>query len=59
VRRKHVTPARARADALLKFTDENPPERVRPCNVQKLINPLKLRKTYEIDGIPNKCLRNF
>jgi hypothetical protein len=36
-----------------------PPERIRPCDVQKLINSLKLREAYGIDGISNKCLRHF
>jgi hypothetical protein len=34
------------------------PERVRPCDLQKLINLLKL-KACGIDGIPNECLRHL
>jgi hypothetical protein len=37
-------------EALLEATDSNPPESVRPCEVQKLINSLILRKDCETDG---------
>jgi hypothetical protein len=30
-----------------------PPERIQPCDLQKLINSLKLKKAYSINGIPN------
>jgi hypothetical protein len=43
--------------ALLQPEDNTPSERVKPCDVQKLIHSLKLRKTRVIDGIPNECLR--
>jgi hypothetical protein len=43
----------AKAQALLETVDKNPPQRIRPCDVQKLINSLKLRKACGIDGIPN------
>jgi hypothetical protein len=36
-----------------------PPERIRPCDLQKLLNSLKLRKACAIDGIPNECLRHL
>jgi hypothetical protein len=36
-----------------------PPERTRPCDLQKIINSLKLRKSCGIDGIPNECLRHL
>jgi hypothetical protein len=39
--------------ALLEAVDNKPPERIRPCDLQKLINSLKLRKSCGIDGIPN------
>jgi len=35
-----------------------PPEIVRPCDVQKLINSLELRKTCGMYDIPNECLRH-
>jgi hypothetical protein len=49
----------ASVQALLEAVDDNPPERVRPCHVQKLIKSLKLRKACGIDGIPNECLRHL
>jgi len=41
----------ARVQAPPEVVDDSPPER--PCDVQKLINSLKLRKACGIDGIPN------
>jgi hypothetical protein len=35
------------------------PERIRPCDLQKLIDSLELRKACGIDGIPNECLRQL
>ncbi|PNF15438.1 hypothetical protein B7P43_G18173, partial [Cryptotermes secundus] len=49
----------ARVQVLLETVDENPPQRIRPCDVQKLIKSLKLRKACGIDGIPNECLRHL
>jgi hypothetical protein len=49
----------ARVQALLESVDNSPPERVRPCDLQKLANTLKLRKACGIDGIPNECLRHL
>jgi hypothetical protein len=37
----------------------DPPERIRPCDLQKLIESLKLRKASGIDRIPNECLRQL
>jgi hypothetical protein len=34
------------------------PERIRPRDLQKLINSLKLKKAYGIDA-PNECLRHL
>jgi hypothetical protein len=31
----------------------------KPCDLQKLINSLKLKKSCGIDGIPNECLRHL
>jgi hypothetical protein len=39
--------------ALFKAADNHPPERIRPCDLQILINSLKLRRASETDGIPN------
>jgi hypothetical protein len=33
--------------------------RLRPCDLQKLLNSLKLKKACGIDGIPNECLRHL
>jgi hypothetical protein len=40
--------------ALLETAENNPPERIRPCDQQKLVNCLKIRKKFGIDGIPNE-----
>jgi hypothetical protein len=49
----------ARVQTLLEATDNKPPKRIRPCDLEKLINSLKLRKTCGTDGIPNECLRQL
>jgi hypothetical protein len=51
--------AEARIQALLEAVDNNLPERLRPCDLQKLINSLKLRKACGIDVIPNECLKQL
>jgi hypothetical protein len=43
----------ARVQALLETVDNNPTRRIRPRDLQKLINSLKSRKACGIDGIPN------
>jgi hypothetical protein len=45
----------ARVQALLEADDRNPTVRIRPCDIQKLLNSLKLKKACGIDGIPNEC----
>jgi hypothetical protein len=54
----HKRQVEARVQVLLESVDNSPPERMRPCDVQKLIKTLKLRKACGIDGIPNECLRH-
>jgi hypothetical protein len=49
----------AKVQALLGAVDSYPPERIRPCDLQKLLNSLKLKKACGIDGIPNECLRHL
>jgi hypothetical protein len=49
----------AKVQALLETVNKNPPQRIRPCDVQKLIKSLKLRKACGIDGIPNECLMHL
>jgi hypothetical protein len=48
----------ARVHAVLK-TAHSSPERIKPPDVQKLINLIKLEKECGIDGIPNECLRHI
>jgi hypothetical protein len=36
-----------------------PFEKVRPCDIHKLVNSLKLRKACGLDGIPNEGLRHL
>jgi hypothetical protein len=55
----HERQVEAKVQALLETADKNPPQRIRPCDVQKLIKSLKLRKACGIDGIPNERLRHL
>ncbi|PNF42024.1 hypothetical protein B7P43_G12302 [Cryptotermes secundus] len=55
----HEQRVEARVQALLEIVDDNPPQRIRPCDVQELIKSLKLKKACGIDGIPSECLRHF
>jgi hypothetical protein len=55
----HERRVEARVDALLKAVDDSPPQKIRPCDLKKLVNSLKLRKACGIDGIPNECLRDL
>jgi hypothetical protein len=43
-----------RVQSLLEAADSNPPEIIRPCNILKLLNFLKLKKACGTDGIPNE-----
>jgi hypothetical protein len=49
----HERRVEARVQALIETVDNSLPERVRPCDLEKLINSLKLRKACGIDGIPH------
>jgi hypothetical protein len=51
----HERRVEARVQTLLEAVDNKLPERIRPCDLQKLISSLKLKKSCEIDGIPNEC----
>jgi hypothetical protein len=55
----HKWQVEARVQDLLEAVDIDPPKRIRPCDLQKLIESLKLRKACGIDGIPNECLRQL
>jgi hypothetical protein len=48
-----------RVQALLTSVGENPPVKLRPCDVSKEIRSLKLRKDRGVDDIPKECLRHF
>jgi hypothetical protein len=56
--KNHEGRVEARVQALLE-TVANLPRRIRPCDLRKMINSLKIRKACEIDGIINKCLRHL
>jgi hypothetical protein len=53
----HERRAEASAQTLLEAVDNKPSERKRPCDLQKLISSLKLRKSCGINGIPNECIK--
>jgi hypothetical protein len=53
----HKRQVEARVQTLLEAIGNNSPERIRPCDLQKLVDSLKLRKAYRTDCIPNECLR--
>jgi hypothetical protein len=55
----HEWRVEADVQALQETIDKSLPERIRPCDLQKLINSLKLRKACGIHGIPNECLRHL
>jgi hypothetical protein len=55
----HKRQVETRVQTLLEAVDNNSPERIRPCDLQKLLNSLKIRKACGIDGIPNECLRQL
>jgi hypothetical protein len=49
----------ARVQALLEAEDNDPPQKIRPCDLLKLMSSLKLRKACGIDGVPNDSLRHL
>jgi hypothetical protein len=55
----HEQQVEARVQALLETVNNNHPERIRPCDLKKLVNFLKSKKACGIDGIPNECLRHL
>jgi hypothetical protein len=44
---------------ILETEDTAPLEKIRPCDLRKLIKSLKSKKALGIDGIPNECLRHL
>jgi hypothetical protein len=57
--KNHKQQEEARVQALLEAADDMPLGKVRPCDIQKLIKSLKLRKICGIDAIPYECLRRL
>jgi hypothetical protein len=55
----HKQQVEARVQALSEAMDDSPPEKLRPCDIQKLISSLKVGKACGTDGVPNKCLRHL
>jgi hypothetical protein len=55
----HKRQVEARVQTLFKAVDNNSPEKIWLCDLQKLVNSLKLWKACGIDGIPNECLRQL
>jgi hypothetical protein len=55
----HEQQVETRAQTLLASVDKTPSGKVRPCDIHKLANSIKLRKACGLDGIPNECLRNL
>jgi hypothetical protein len=47
------------AQDLLASVDGTQLGKIRPCDIHKLANSLKLRKACGVDGIPNECLRHI
>jgi len=45
--------------ALLETEDPAPSEKIRPLDLKKLINSLKIKRSCGIYGIPNECLRHL
>jgi hypothetical protein len=57
--KNHKWRMEARIQALLADENSNPPEKIRPCDLQKLINILTLKKTSGINGITNESLKHL
>jgi hypothetical protein len=55
----HERRMEARVQTSSEVVDDSSSERVRPCDLQKLIKYLKLRKACGIDGIPKECFRHL
>jgi hypothetical protein len=55
----HERQVEAKVQALMESVDNSHRQRIRPCDIQIIINTLKLRMACGIDGIPNACLRHL
>jgi hypothetical protein len=54
----HEPQVETRVQALLASVDDIPLGNVRPCDIHKLANSLKLRKACGLDGILKECFRH-
>jgi hypothetical protein len=52
--KNHKQWVEARVQALIEAVDDTLLDNLRPCDIQKLIKSLKLRKACGTDGIPNE-----
>jgi hypothetical protein len=52
----HERRVEALVQDVLETEDTAPSERIRSCDLKRLINTLRLKKDCGIDGIPNECL---
>jgi hypothetical protein len=50
----HELPVEARVQTLLEAIDNKPPERITPCDLEKLISSLRLIKSCGKDSIANE-----
>jgi hypothetical protein len=57
--KKHEQEAETVVQASLTSVSEIPLRKVKPCDIHKLADSLKLRKTCGLDGIRNECLRHL
>jgi hypothetical protein len=57
--KNHERWVEARVHVLLNTIDNSSPQKIRPCDLKKLTNSLKLKKACRIDGIPNECFRHL
>jgi hypothetical protein len=55
----HERQVKTTFQALLASVDDTPLGKLRPCDIHKLGNSLKLRKACGLDGITSECLRHL
>jgi hypothetical protein len=55
----HERRVETRIQALITSAGDTRLGKVRPCDLHKLINSLKLRKACGLDGIASECLRHL
>jgi hypothetical protein len=54
----HEGRVETRAQALLASAEDTMLGNIRPCDIHKFVNSLKLRNACGLDGFPNKCLKH-